>query len=739
VPGGLDYRAQLLRLGIRLGRALAHPLRHLCMGGKVGQKLHHLRRGPKDEMPAPLFPGGGEEPGQGDPSSIAPQHKLIGRSVGIRRIITFLRHDVRAALIPGLDLPRLAPPGQADQPHVQIIIGQALRHLRSHISHVTRPADRPAIQSFTKPLRCEIMAAMKILALPGARTPPPALRFLPILTGLPRALFLAAGLAASTATLAANAPRWNILFVFADDWGRYASCYKGLDGRPTLNDIIRTPHVDRVAREGVLFKNAFVNAPSCTPCRSSLLSGRYFFNCGRGAILQGAVWDPSIPTYPLLLREAGYHIGKSYKVWSPGTPADAPFGGQAYAFEKAGRAPNNFSEEATERIRRGLSVAEARDAILAQVRSNFLAFIAARKPGQPWHYFFGPTTTHRVWVKGSGRQLWGLDPDTLKGRLPAFLPDVPEVREDVADYLGECQAVDAYVGVLVRELENLGELDRTLVILSGDHGMPGVPYGKCNLYDHGVAVALVARVPKARPGRIIEDLVCLPDLAPTFMEVAGVTPPTGLYGRSLLPLLASDRSGQVDPTRTWVITGRERHVSQAREGNLPYPMRALRTAEFVYVRNFAPDRWPMGSPLGPQAPESLTWNALETNTRSAFADMDASPTKAWLVLRRDDPAWRWHFDLAFAKRPAEELYDLRKDPDQVRNVANDPAYATIKKELAERLLNELRRAADPRVTGDGLTFDRSPFTDTDAPPRNPSRAQPPGGQKPQNRAAPPTN
>src|SRR5205085_5005963 len=117
----------------------------------------------------------------------------------------------------------------------------------------------------------------------------------------------------------AAAPKWNILFCFADDWGRYASCHAKIDGEPSLNDVIKTPNVDRLAREGVLFRNAFVNAPSCTPCRSSLLSGRYFFNCGRGAIPQGAIWDSSIPSFPLLLKDAGYSIGKAYKVSSPGT------------------------------------------------------------------------------------------------------------------------------------------------------------------------------------------------------------------------------------------------------------------------------------------------------------------------------------------------------------------------------------------------------------------------------------
>lgn len=532
---------------------------------------------------------------------------------------------------------------------------------------------------------------------------PPSLR---------RAALLWSLLSAIAATaFAANvqAPRWNILFVFVDDWGRYASTYAKIDGRPSINDVVTTPHIDRIAREGVTFRSAFVSSPSCTPCRSSLFSGRHFFNTGRGAILRGAVWDESIPVYPLMIRDAGYHIGKSYKVWGPGSPSDAPFGGQRYAYQQSGNAPNNFSEEATARVQRGLSVAAARDEILGQVRGNFDAFLAARKPGEPWHYFFGTTTTHRTWVKGSGKALWGIDPEKLAGKMPAYLPDVPAVREDVADYLGEVQAVDAYVGVLRARLEEIGELDRTLIVLSGDHGMPGFPSGKCNLYDNGTAVALIARVPGAKGGRVVDDLVCLPELAPTFMEIAGVKPPDGLYGRSLLAVLRSDKSGQVDPARTFAITGRERHVEDAREGYLPYPMRSLRTKEFAYIRNFAPERTPMGDAKAALLPENFQSDVLETNTRIGFADMDAGPTKAWLLAHRDDAKWKWHYDFAFGKRPAEELYDLKKDPDQIKNVAADPAYAKIKADLSERLMTALRNAADPRVTGDGSTFDRPPF------------------------------
>ena len=106
--------------------------------------------------------------------------------------------------------------------------------------------------------------------------------------------------------------RPNILFAFADDWGKYASAYAKAETHPSPNTVVKTPTFDRIADQGVLFKHAFVTAPSCTPCRSSLLSGQYFFRTGMGAILQGARWDPSIPVYPLLLRESGYHIGETY-------------------------------------------------------------------------------------------------------------------------------------------------------------------------------------------------------------------------------------------------------------------------------------------------------------------------------------------------------------------------------------------------------------------------------------------
>jgi uncharacterized sulfatase len=160
-----------------------------------------------------------------------------------------------------------------------------------------------------------------------------------------------------------------------------------------------------------------------------------------------------------------------------------------------------------------------------------------------------------------------------------------------------------------------------------------------------------------------------------------------------------------------VVTGRERHVGSAREGNLPYPHRALRTQDFLYIRNFAPERWPMGSPGAVTETSAPSASTLESDTRAAFPDMDASPTKAWLIAHRHEAAWAGHYQYAFGKRPAEELYDLRHDPDQTKNLAADPAYAARRKTMADTLLEALRNAGDPRVTGDGTTFDRPPFSD----------------------------
>ena len=508
---------------------------------------------------------------------------------------------------------------------------------------------------------------------------------------------------------AAAEPPPNVLFIFADDWGRLASAYAAIDGRGGINEVVRTPNFDRVARQGVLFRNAFVNSPSCTPCRSALLSGQYFWRTGRGAILQGAVWDPSIPSWPLLLRDSGYHIGKSGKVWSPGAPADAPYGDQEYAYESAGRRIHQFSQHVTRLIADGQSVEQAKSQILDEVRGNFTTFLAKRPPSSPFCYWFGPTNVHRKWVKGSGKALWSIDPDALEGRMPPFLPDVHEVREDLADYIGEIAAFDAAVGVLLDELEKSGEARNTLIVISGDHGPPGFPHGKCNLYDFGTRVPLAIAGPGVGGGRVVDDLVNLPDLAPTLLEAAGVPVPQVMTGRSLWPVLKSDQQGLVDPSRTWVVVGRERHVEMAREGYLPYPQRGIRTADFLFIINFRPERYPLGDPYNLDGDDPPSLVELTEDTFVTLPDEDAGPTKAWLVQHRNDPRWKPYFEHAYGKRPREELFDLSKDPHQMRNVAADPSYASVAADLRHRLLEELRRTGDPRMIDEGRYFEKPPL------------------------------
>ena len=514
---------------------------------------------------------------------------------------------------------------------------------------------------------------------------------------------------ALTSLAAAAEKPLNILFCFADDWGRYASIYAEHEKFPSPNQVVKTPNIDRIAREGALFRRAYVNAPSCTPCRSALLSGRYFFNTGRAAILNGAVWDPAIPSFPLTLKDQGYHIGKAFKVWSPGDPADAPFGGQAHAYQKAGGRFNNFSEEVTKLVAEGTALDAAKNAMYDEVRGNFDSFLAARPKDAPFLFWHGPTNVHRKWVKGSGEALWGIKPDDLKGKLPKHLPDVPEFREDFASYLGEIQAFDAQVGVLVKRLEEAGELDHTVIVISGDHGAPGFPGGKCNLYDFGTNVTLAIRWPGQPGGRLIHDFVNLMDLAPTFMEIGGAAIPPGVNGKSIVSVMKAGKSGLIEKERDYVITGRERHVSIAREGNLPYPQRALRKDGFLYIHNFKPERMPMGDTKNLTDRFTPDQDSLENNTYEAFPDMDSSPAKAWLIQHRHDSQYKWHFEYAFAKRPQEELYDLSKDPDATINVAKEAGYAEMKAKMAAELMEKLKAVGDPRVTMDPVPFEHEPF------------------------------
>jgi arylsulfatase A-like enzyme len=513
-------------------------------------------------------------------------------------------------------------------------------------------------------------------------------------------------------------PGINIVFAFADDLGRYASAYAD-PNRPSPNDLIRTPNFDSVASEGVLFENAFVSVPSCTPSRAAFLTGRHFFRNGSHSqlhhpwhddLVKGEeVMDPwkDVRGMGLMLDDAGYHIGWSYKMHL----SEDRMGGKKRNYTPAGRAFNRFSQVVSKADDRESAKAK----LLDEVRGNFQAFLDDREGDQPFFYWFNPTNTHRDWVKGSGQELWGLDPEKLKGRLPKFLPDNEIIREDFNDYLGEAMAFDAAIGVLVDQLKESGQWENTLFVVSGDHGAPGFPRGKCNLYDFGTRVPLAIRLPdslqtelKSFSEQHLVIPVSLIDLAPTFLDVVGLRPSQPMDGESLLPAIQAGPDNASQHLRGWVLMGRENHVDEARPGGLPYPIRAIRNQRYLYVTNFAPDRWPVAQP-----PLSASLVTAKGKNAKRRMDMDFGPTRDFFVEHEGSQDIRVAWELGIAKRPAEELYDVVEDPDQMVNLIDDPAYREIAEKLRTQLMRELTGNGDPRVTGDGTAFDRPPYARND--------------------------
>lgn len=438
--------------------------------------------------------------------------------------------------------------------------------------------------------------------------------------------------------------RPNILFCIADDWSwPHASIYG--------DKIVKTPNFDRIARAGALFTHAFCAAPSCTPSRAAILTGQTPHRLREGANLWGFLPN-RFEVYPDVLEKAGYVVGLKGKGWGPG---NAQAGG--WKHNPAGPSFNSFED-----------------------------FLDAVPKGKPFCFWFGSSDPHRPYDKGSGRAAGMKIQDVV---VPPYLPDTPEVRSDILDYLFEVQRFDREVGALLDLLERRGELDRTLIVITSDNGMP-FPRCKANVYDGGVRMPLAIRWPaRIKPGRVIDDFVGLADLAPTLLEAAGLKPLPEMTGVSLLLLF----SGKKQMSRDKVFIERERHAN-VRKGDLSYPSRAIRTRDFLYVLNLRPDRWPAGDPE--------MWKAV-----GEFGDCDNGPTKDVILSSRDrHPA---AFRLAFEKRPEEELYDLRQDPNQIDSVVADPTYASAKKKLRFELDQWMKETADPRANRDGDEFDRYPY------------------------------
>ena len=454
----------------------------------------------------------------------------------------------------------------------------------------------------------------------------------------------------------------NILFCMADDWGwPHAGAYG--------DKVVQTPSFDRLAKEGVLFHQVYVSSPSCTPSRNALITGKYHWQLGPGANL----WS-TLPTehesFVHILRDHGYVTGQSpQKTWGPGRVkswaehhGDHPATGTYKTFDE------------------------------------FLAKTDAKS--KPFFYWLATGDPHRGYKKGTG-EARGMD--LAKVHMFPHYPDAKEIRSDVADYYFEVERWDKLVGKAIATLEKNGMLENTIIVMTGDHGMP-FPRGKGNLYDSGVRVPFAIRWgSKVKAGRTNHDFISFTDVGPTLLQVCGVSVPDDMTGRSFANILLSEKSGRLDAeNRPDIIFGRERHVpSQEKPDMGGYPSRGLRNTEFLYIRNFSPDRWPAGSP-----------NYENTNYKNQWlADCDGGPTKNYIFLNRDkDEEHRRSYFLCFAKRPAEELYDLSKDPGQLNNVAENAEYKEVLERMRDRLQQRMSDLHDPRAKDPNYTgFDGHPY------------------------------
>ena len=476
-------------------------------------------------------------------------------------------------------------------------------------------------------------------------------------------------LLAAVSTALAQSDRPNILFAISDD---QSAMHAGAYGDTST----RTPAFDRIAREGVLFNYAFTASPSCAPSRSAILTGRNIWELEEGGILLG-ILRAKFTVFTLLLEDAGYQLGATGKTWSPG---------RLEGWEREIFGKNDSSIKLPENQRRpGLNSTD--------YAANFENFFENRDPTKPFFFWLGTSEPHQRYDVGAWKSAGKKLEDA---RLPAALPDHPEVRGEILDYGLEIEHFDRHLGRALATLEAAGQLDNTLVIVTSDHGNP-LPRSKCNLYDSGIQVPLAARLPSAIPGgRNVDDLASLVDIAPTLLEAVSVSVPDEMSGRSLWPIMQSEESGLVDASRDFVVAAFERHTI-ARRGGVGYPMRAIRTHDYAYIRNYEPDRWPAGDPDYNAPPQGF------------FGDVDRGVTKAFLMANALEPAIRPYYLMAYGRRPAEELYDLRADPDQLRNIAADPALTEIKQTLLWQLNEYLRKHDDPRQRG-ATHWDTYPFT-----------------------------
>ena len=474
--------------------------------------------------------------------------------------------------------------------------------------------------------------------------------------------------------------RPNILFVIADDQSfPYASIY-GTQG-------VKTPAFDEVARNGILFYNAFAAAPQCSPSRAAILTGKNIWQLEEAGT-HSSYFPKKFTVFTDLLENSGYTIGFTGKPWAPGNWEDAGW--------KRNPVGPEFNSKKLKPPTKYISNTD--------YFGNFVNFYNKKKENEPFFFWYGAHEPHRTYEEGSGKKA---RKNIMKNFVPGFLPQDSIVRNDVADYDLEIEWFDKQLSKMIDFLKEKGELENTLIVVTSDNGMP-FPSAKANLMEYGSHVPLAICWPgKIRKGGTSHDLVSLIDLAPTFLRVAGIDSLPPMTGKSLTDILLNDKNTTAH--RSYVLTGRERH-SDARPDDVGYPSRAIRTDDFLFILNLKPDRWPAGNP--PSDSEKVNSNVQGSSkdfksVGIGYNDIDdPNPTKNFMLKNKKQfPAL---FDEGFEKRPAEQLFDIKRDAACTNNLADKPRYAAVKNKLKTELEKLLTQQGDPRMLGNGDIFDSYP-------------------------------
>lgn len=466
----------------------------------------------------------------------------------------------------------------------------------------------------------------------------------------------------------------NILFCIADDatflhFGAYGSKW------------VNTPAFDRVAREGLLFSNAYTPNAKCGASRACILTGRNSWQLGPLAN-HLAYWPQGDYTSVMeVLTNHHYKTGYTGKPWAPGDPGKV----------------NGKRREVTGKEYNSIKTIPPTSGISnVDYAANFEAFLNDNSDGEPFCFWYGGYEPHRGYEYGSGKRLGGKKLASVD-YIPSFLPDNDSIRNDFLDYGYEIEYFDKQLGKMLTTLEEKGLLENTLVIITSDNGMP-FPRIKGQEYalSNHLPLAIMWKEGINKPGRIIDDFISFIDFVPTFFSAAGINPKDTrmrpLQGKSLFPIFKSVKGGVVNKNNDHVIFGKERH-DVGRPHEWGYPIRGIIKGGFLYLKNFEPTRWPAGNP------------------ETGYLNCDGSPTKtAILTQNRMDPGknkyWKW----AFGKRPNEEFYNLKSDPDCLQNLAKDKNYTKKMNEYRNQLFAELRQQADPRMYGNGSVFEKYPPT-----------------------------